>query len=373
MVWDYVVVGCGMYGSAFARRVAERGRRVLVLERRTHIGGNCFTYNDHGVEVHAYGPHIFHTSSERIWDFVNRFAPFNDYRHRVAVNFRGRLFSFPVNLLTLAQLWGVATPAEAEVRLAAARVPIAAPANLEEWALAHVGREVYETFIRGYTAKQWGRDPRALPASILRRIPIRTTYDDRYFDDTYQGIPREGYTALFHAMLDHPGIRVETGVDFFSDRRRLAGLGRTLVYTGPIDEYFECRLGRLDYRSLRFEHELREGDFQGTAIVNYTAEEVPFTRIAEHKHFANPANRWTVVSREFPQPYDAGRVPYYPVRDEKNTALYERYRDLADATGAIFGGRLGTYCYYDMHQVLAQALAEADRSLEREPAVRRAA
>jgi UDP-galactopyranose mutase len=361
--YDYLVVGSGLYGAVFARVVAEAGRRVLVVDRRPHIGGNCFSEQVDGVEVHRYGPHIFHTANERVWKFVNRFATFNHYRHRTAVNYRGRLLSFPINLLTLSQLWGVTTPAQAERRLAEERVPCARPRNLEEWILAQVGRELYETFVRGYTEKQWGRPPRELPASIIRRIPIRTTYNDRYFDDPYEGVPIGGYTRLFENLLDHDGIRCETGVDFFGQRAWLSAQATTIVFTGKIDEFFDYRHGRLEYRSLRFEHETLDGDFQGSAIVNYTAADVPFTRITEHKHFEMSAAPRTVITREFPEAYDETKIPYYPIRDEANTALYERYRRMADPLPVIFGGRLGTYQYYDMHQVVAQAIVAAEAEL----------
>ncbi len=365
MGFDYLVVGCGMYGAVYARAMAEAGLRTLVVDKRPHIGGNCFTERVEGINVHSYGPHIFHTNNAEVWSFVNRFAKFNHYRHRTVVNFRGRLLSFPINLLTLHQLWGVSTPAEAERELAAVRVPCENPQNLEQWILAQVGQELYETFIRGYTAKQWGRDPRELPASIIRRIPIRRTYDDRYFDDAYEGIPVGGYTGLFENLLDHENIRCETGIDFFAQRNWLTAQAGTLVYTGKIDEYFDYRFGRLEYRSLRFEQEVHDGDFQGNAIVNYTAAEVPHTRITEHKHFDMRESARTVITREFPDAYDETKIPYYPIRDAANAALYERYRALAKETNVIFGGRLGTYMYYDMHQVIAQALTAAEGEVAR--------
>lgn len=357
MLANYVIVGCGLYGATFARRVAELGFSAVLVDKRSHIGGNCYTENRDGINVHVYGPHIFHTDDEGIWNFVNRFATFNHYRHRGCVNHQGRLFSFPINLLTLHQLWGVATPAEAERRLAEVRVPCANPRNLEEWILAQVGRELYETFIHGYTSKQWNCEPRKLPSSIIRRIPIRLTYDDSYFDDRYQGIPVEGYTRLIENMLDHPSIRYETDVDFFENQREITALGNTMVYTGKIDEFFDYRYGRLAYRSLRFEHEHHEGNYQGAPIVNYTDKSVPFTRITEHKHFAFGTQPHTVITREFPQEYDEQKIPYYPIRDEANSEIYERYRSLAKQSGVVFGGRLGTYQYLDMHQVIGQALA----------------
>jgi len=282
VAFDYVIVGAGLFGSVLARRVAEAGRTVLLVERRPHIGGNCYSESIGGIEVHRYGAHIFHTDSVRVWEFVNRFTRMNHYRHRGVVRHGERLFSFPINLLTLHQLWGVRTPAEAEARLARERLPIDRPRNLEEWILSQVGPELYETFIRGYTAKQWGRDPAELPAAIIRRLPIRLTWDDSYFSDRYQGIPEQGYTRMFENLLDHRGIRVQTGVDFLTARNELLGAGRRLVYSGQIDQFFDYRYGPLEYRSLRFEIERRHGDFQGAAVVNYAAADVPYTRIIEH-------------------------------------------------------------------------------------------
>lgn len=355
---DFVVVGVGLFGSVFARAAAEAGRRVLLVDRRQHIGGNCYSKQIAGIEVHCYGPHIFHTNNRSVWDFVNRFTEFNHYRHRGVVRHGARLLSFPINLNTLHQLWGVITPAEAEARLAAVREPCQEHGNLEQWIVGQIGRELYELFVRGYTTKQWGRDPAELPASIIRRIPIRLTWNDNYFDDVYQGIPRHGYTRMFENMLDHPLIRVETGVDFFAHRQELTAQGR-LVYTGKIDEFFDYRFGELEYRSLRFETETLTGDFQGTAIVNYGEAATPFTRIVEHKHFEFKACSTTVITREYPQKYERGREAFYPIRDVQNTARYEQYRRLAAESQIVFGGRLGTYQYFDMHQVVAQALAIA--------------
>jgi UDP-galactopyranose mutase len=365
MPHDYLVVGCGMFGAVFARVVAENGCRVMLIDKREHIGGNCYSERIEGINVHRYGPHIFHTNNEDVWRFVNRFVEFNHFRLRTPVNFRGRLFSFPINLMTLHQMWGVTSPEDAERKLAEVRIPCGNPGNLEDWILSQVGREIYETFIRGYTTKQWGRDPRELPASIIRRLPIRGTYNDRYFDDRFEGIPIGGYTRLFENLLDHENIRFETGVDFFRERDWANRQAETLVYTGKIDEFFDYRFGQLEYRSLRFEHQVRDGDFQGSSIVNYTAAEVPYTRITEHKHFEMLESPRTVITYEFPDRYDETKVPYYPIRDERNESVYERYRKLAQETGVIFGGRLGTYMYYDMHQVVAQAICAADKELQR--------
>jgi UDP-galactopyranose mutase len=370
MHFDYLVVGCGMFGAVFARAVAEHGARVMLIDKRSHIGGNCYSEQIEGINVHRYGPHIFHTNNERVWQFVNRFAKFNHFRLRTPVNFRGRLFSFPINLMTLHQLWGVTSPDEAERKLAGVRVPCANPRNLEQWILSQVGQEIYETFIRGYTTKQWGRDPRELPAAIVHRLPIRLTYNDRYFDDLFEGIPIGGYTRLFENLLDHDNIRFETGVDYFQEREWVRQKASTLVYTGKIDEFFDYRFGRLEYRSLRFENRVLDGDFQGSAIVNYTAAEVPYTRITEHKHFELLSSPRTVITYEYPDAYDETKIPCYPVRDEQNVARYERYRELAKLTNIIFGGRLGTYMYYDMHQVVAQALTLAKNATERQSSTR---
>lgn len=358
--FDYLVVGAGMFGAVFSRLAAEAGRRCLVVDRRAHVAGNCHTENVRGIEIHRHGPHIFHTNDERVWGFVGRFGEFHPYVHRCAVRHGDRLLSFPVNLLTFHQLWGVTTPAEVEARLERERIPCDRPRSCEEWILSQVGRELYEVFFRGYTAKQWNRDPAELPASIVRRIPIRLTYDDRYFSDRFQGIPIGGYTRLVENMLDHALIRVETGVDWFADRDSLAAAAPRMVYTGCIDEFFGHRFGRLEYRSLRFEDEVVAGDHQGIAIVNYTERAVPFTRITEHKHFEGQAGLpHSIITREYPADYSEGATPYYPVRDEGNLARYERYRALAASSNVIFGGRLGTYQYYDMHQVVAQAMAVA--------------
>jgi UDP-galactopyranose mutase len=357
----FLIVGAGLFGATCARELTDAGHRVQVIEKRDHIGGNCYTRYHEAADCHehVYGAHIFHTSNEAIWSWVNRFARFNHYVNRVKVNWRGKLYSFPINLFTLYQLWGVTTPAQAREKLDAVREPIAQPANLEEWCLAQVGREVYERFVRGYTVKQWQRDPRELPASLIRRLPIRLTFDDNYFEDRYQGIPIGGYTAMFERMLS--GIEVQTGVDFLADRDYWQARADHVIYTGPIDAYFGHDAGRLEYRSLRFATELLDTpDLQGNAVVNYTEENVPFTRILEHKHFdLSSRGSHTLVTHEYPQAWSPGMPEFYPVATEDNQQLFRRYRSRADELSSrlSFGGRLGEYRYYDMHQVIGSALA----------------
>jgi UDP-galactopyranose mutase len=354
--YDTIIVGAGFFGATCAHELARRGQRVLVLDKRSHIGGNCYTEPVEGIPVHRYGAHIFHTNDERIWRYVNGFAHFRQYCHRVKVSHGGRLLSFPINLMTLHQLWGVSTPEEAERRFEEQRVPIENPRNMEEWCLATIGPDLYETFIRGYTAKQWGREPKDLPASIVRRIPVRLNFDDSYFDDRFVGIPEEGYTPIFERMLE--GIEVRTGCDFFEDRDTFERLGR-VIFTGMIDAYFDYRFGPLEYRSLRFESEVVEGDFQGCAVVNYTERDVPFTRILEHKHFHGVHSPKSVITREYPDAYEIGREPYYPIADEANKVRYEQYREIP--TDTIFGGRCGRYVYWDMHQAIGAALTLVDK------------
>ena len=363
-VLDYVIVGAGMYGSVFARYVAEAGRRVLVVDRRPNIAGNCYSERVDGVEVHRYGPHVFHAQDPEIWAFVNRFASFNHYRRRGLVRHRDRLYSFPINLMTLHQVWGVSTPLEAKRRLDAVREPTSGD-TLEAWIVGEIGRELYELFVRGYATKQWGRDPSELPSSLIKRVPIRLNWDDSYYDDRFQGVPIDGYTRMFENMLDHPNIEVQTGVDFFANRAELEAAAPQLVYSGKIDEFFDYRFGELDYRSLRFRTTRLSGDFQGAAIVNYADRNVPYTRVVEHKHLSMRENERTVVTFEYPQPYATGREPFYPVRDWRNAQLYQRYRQLADEGTAIIGGRLGSYQYLDMDQVIGQAMVAAEQTLGR--------
>tara|TARA_Y100001973_G_C5149666_1_gene307384 strand:- start:112 stop:1254 length:1143 start_codon:yes stop_codon:yes gene_type:complete len=365
--YDYLIVGAGPFGATFAREVTDAGYKCLVIDKRDHIAGNIYTEKREGVDVHVYGAHIFHTSSDRVWNYVNRFATFNNYINKPKIRYNDRIFSFPINLMTLHQLWGVMTPEEAEKKLQEVRIPCENPDNLEDWILSQVGREVYETFIKGYTMKQWQRDPKELPASIIKRLPIRMVFEENYFFDKYQGIPKDGYTQMVANMLE--GIEVKTGIDYFSDKHYLNSLADKVVFTGKIDEYFDYRFGELEYRTLRFEHEVRDGDFQGNAVINYTHPDVPFTRIVEHKHFLPekaPKIEKTVVTREYSDEYKRGKTPYYPINDEKNTGMYKKYAALAkNEPDVIFGGRLAEYKYFDMHQVIGSALVKSKRELEK--------
>ena len=365
--YDYLVVGAGLFGATFARQMADAGYRCLVVDRRKHIGGNVYSEKRDGIDVHVYGAHIFHTNDDGIWQYVNRFAEFNKYINKPKVRYGDKIYSFPINLMTLHQLWGVTSPTEAQKKLDEVRIPCENPDNLEDWILSQVGREIYETFIHGYTLKQWQRDPRELPASIIKRLPIRLIFEENYFFDKYQGIPVDGYTAMVAEMLN--GIEVRTGVEYFEHRHELDSMADRIVFTGKVDEYFGYSEGELEYRTLRFEHEHLEGDFQGNAVVNYTHPDVPFTRILEHKHFLpDTASKIpnTIITREYSAEYKRGKTPYYPINDAKNSAIYGKYVEMKKAKGdIIFGGRLAEYKYYDMHQVVGSALAKARRELEK--------
>ena len=358
--YDFLIVGAGLFGSTFAHQAKERGKTCLIIDKRNHTAGNAYTEKIEGINVHKYGPHIFHTSDESIWNYVNRFAEFNSYVNRPKVNYKGKIYSFPINLFTLYQMFGVGTPEEAKHLLADLKTNNKFPKNLEEWILSEVGEEIYRTFIYGYTKKQWGREPRELPASIIRRLPIRLTFDDNYYRDKYQGIPIGGYTRMIEKMQE--GIEVRLGVDFFEDRVKFESMAETIVFTGPIDEFFGHQHGELEYRSLRFETQILPiEDFQGNALINYTEEGIPFTRICEHKHFESTKSGSTVITKEYPQAWSSGEEKFYPVNDEENNSRYLLYRKMAEdlSTKYIFGGRLAEYKYYDMHQVIGSALAKA--------------
>jgi UDP-galactopyranose mutase len=361
-VYDYLIVGAGLFGAVFAREMTDHGYTCLVIDKRHHIGGNCYTEDVDGIQVHRYGAHIFHTNNKRIWDYVQRFAAWIPYRHRVTAWHGGRAYSFPINLRTLEELWGVKSEAEAKARLERERSPVMGD-DLESTALAQVGRELYKVFIEGYTLKQWGRHPSRLPGSILSRIAIRLTKDDVYFSDEYQGIPRDGYTRMVERMLS--GIDVRLGCDYLDSRAEWNRVARRVVYTGPLDALFSFDLGRLEYRSLRFVDERLDRDrFQDNAVVNYTEAAIPWTRIIEHKTFTGGTADFTLITREYPAAYDGLSEPYYPVPDERNTRLATEYLSRARHSGYLVGGRLGTYRYYDMHQVIAQALATAKQEID---------
>ena len=360
-MYDYLIVGAGLYGAVMARQALDAGKSVLVVDKRPHIGGNVYTEEVEGIHVHRYGAHIFHTTDRRVWDYVNRFAEFNRFTNAPVANYHGELYSLPFNMYTFNRMWGVTTPAEAAAKIEEQRkaAGITDPQNLEEQAISLVGTDIYEKLIKGYTEKQWGRPCRELPAFIIKRLPVRLTFDNNYFNARYQGIPLGGYTAMVARMLE--GAEVRTGVDYLADKTRLDALAGQVIYTGPIDAYFGYRLGALQYRSVRFETEVLDmPNFQGNAAVNYTDRETPYTRIIEHKWFEDKGQPRTVISREYSSEWKPGDEPYYPVNDEKNGALYARYRQLAEQEpGVIFGGRLGEYKYYDMDAVIAAALDKA--------------
>ena len=360
-MYDYLIVGAGLFGAVFARQAADAGKKVLVVEKRGHIAGNIFTDTVEGIHVHTYGAHIFHTNDQRVWDYVNQFARFNNFINSPVANFNGKLYSLPFNMYTFHQMWGVVTPAEAQATIARQReeAGITEPKNLEEQAISLVGTDIYETLVKGYTEKQWGRDCRDLPAFIIKRLPVRFTFNNNYFNARYQGIPEEGYTKLVENLLT--GIEVRLNTDYLENKAALDALAEKVVYTGPIDAYFGFRLGHLQYRSVRFETQVLDiENYQGNAVVNYTDRQTPFTRIIEHKHFAFGNQPKTVISREYSSEWKPGDEPYYPVNDDRNNALYAQYKALADAESkVVFGGRLGQYKYYDMDAVIAAALDAA--------------
>lgn len=359
MKYDYLIVGAGLFGAVFAHEATKRGKRCLVVEKRGHIAGNVYTEEVEGIQVHKYGAHIFHTSNEEVWQYVHRFASFNHFINSPVANYKGRLYNLPFNMNTFYQMWGVKTPTEAAQKIEAQRktAGITEPKNLEEQAISLVGEDIYRILIKGYTEKQWGRDCRDLPASIIRRLPVRFTFDNNYFRDRFQGIPEEGYTSMVEKMLE--GIEVRLNTDFLKQKDEFEAVADKVIFTGPIDAYFDYVHGALNYRSVRFETEILPiSNYQGVAVVNYNEREVPFTRIIEHKHFAFGTQEKTVISREYPSEWQLGVEPYYPVNDAQNTALYERYKALADQQDKVrFAGRLGQYKYFDMDKVIAEALA----------------
>ena len=365
-MYDYLIVGAGLFGAVFAHEAKKHGKSCLVVEKRNHIAGNIYCKNVDGIHVHQYGAHIFHTSDRKIWDYINQFSEFNNYINSPVAIYKDELYNLPFNMNTFYQMWGVTNPKEAEAMIEKQRAEsgITVPKNLEEQAISLVGTDIYEKLIKGYTGKQWGRPCTELPAFIIKRLPVRFTYDNNYFNALYQGIPDGGYTAMVEKMLE--GIEVRLNVDYLADRESLNALADKVVYTGPVDAYFGYRLGALQYRSVRFETEVLDTDnYQGNAVVNYTDAETPYTRIIEHKHFEFGTQPKTVISREYSAEWKKGDEPYYPVNDEKNGALYAEYKKLADAEpDVIFGGRLGEYKYYDMDKVIEVALDVAAKELK---------
>lgn len=362
--YDYILVGSGLYSGVFAWFAKQKGKKCLVLEKRDHIGGNVYCENTEGIHVHKYGAHIFHTSNKEVWQFVNSLAEFNRYTNSPVANYKGEMYNMPFNMNTFSKMWNIFTPAEAKKIIEEQKKEITGePKNLEEQAISLVGREIYEKLVKGYTEKQWGRDCTALPAFIIKRLPVRYTYDNNYFNDLYQGIPIGGYNVIIDRLFE--GCDIETGVDYLEKKEYYDGLGEKIVYTGTIDAYYKYQFGKLEYRSLRFESEvLDEENHQGVAVVNYTDRETPYTRIIEHKHFEFGTQPKTVITREYPVTWQEGMEPYYPVNDEKNQALYQKYAKLAEKEEhVIFGGRLGEYKYYDMDKVIASAMACAKEEL----------
>ena len=360
--YNYVLVGSGLFAGVFAWHAKKHGKSCLVVERRDHLGGNIYCEEMEGIHVHQYGAHIFHTSNKKVWDFVNGLAEFNRYTNSPVAYYKGEMYNMPFNMNTFHKLWGVRTPKEAMEKISEQQADIKGePKNLEEQAIRLVGRDIYERLIKGYTEKQWGRDCKDLPSFIIRRLPVRYTYDNNYFNDRYQGIPIGGYNVLTEKLF--AGCDVELGRDFLEDREYYREMGETVVYTGPIDAYYDYRFGKLEYRSLRFETEvLDEPNYQGNAVVNYTEREIPYTRIIEHKHFEFGTQEKTVITREYPAEWLPGMEPYYPVNDEKNAGLYQQYHQLArKEEHVIFGGRLAEYQYYDMDKVIESAMNRAER------------
>ena len=370
--YDYIIVGSGLFGSTFAYLAHKAGKSCLVIDKRPHLGGNIYCEDTQGINVHKYGAHIFHTSNKAVWDFVNSFVPFNRYTNSPVANFQGKLYNLPFNMNTFYQMWGVTTPDEAQAKIdeqkkeAVGALGGREPENLEEQALSLVGRDIYEKLIKGYTEKQWGRKCTELPSFIIRRLPVRLTFDNNYFNDSYQGIPIGGYNKLIEGLLQ--GIETKTDTDFFADRAHWENMAEKIVFTGKIDEFFDYRFGKLEYRTVRFETEkIEKQNFQGNAVINYTDSKIPYTRIIEHKHFETENPAWqkniTVISREYSTEWKYGMEPFYPVNDEKNSALYKKYKNLADSEkSVIFGGRLAEYKYYDMDDIIVEVLERFGKS-----------
>jgi UDP-galactopyranose mutase len=356
-MYDFLIVGSGLFGSVCAKELTDSGYKCLIIEKRNHIGGNCYTENRDGIHLHMYGAHIFHTSNKEVWDWINKFAIFNNYRHHVIANYKNELYSLPFNMWTFNKLWGVNHPNEAKRIISEQSLNIDNPSNLEEQAIKLVGTDIYQKLIKGYTTKQWKKNPKDLPKEIIKRLPVRFTYDNNYFYDTYQGIPIGGYTKIFEKILQN--IEIKFNVDYLNNKNHWNGLAKKVIYTGAIDEYFEYVFGELEYKTVKLHHKkINDDNFQGWSVVNYTEEEIPYTRIIEHKHFENNNTDSTWVSYEYPTEYKAKITePMYPVNDYKNNTRYNQYKDLTiNEKNVIFGGRLAEYKYYDMHQVIESAL-----------------
>jgi UDP-galactopyranose mutase len=364
MEYDYLIVGAGLFGSVFAHEAVKRGKKCIVIDKRKHIGGNVFTESVEGINVHKYGAHIFHTNDKKVWDYVNQFVEFNRYTNSPLANYKGEIYNLPFNMNTFYRLWGVSNPEEAEKIINSQRLQTAEPKNLEEQALSLVGRDIYEKLIKGYTEKQWGRDCKELPAFIINRLPLRFTWDNNYFNDKFQGVPVGGYTPIIEKLLN--GCEIKLNTDYFSQRKNFDGISKKIIYTGMLDEFYNFKFGALEYRTLRFDTEiLDKPNFQGNAVVNYTEREIPWTRIIEHKHFEYGQGCKTVVTHEYPKDFKPCDEPYYPINDEKNNFLFEKYKALADnEKNILFGGRLADYKYYDMWQVIRNALDAANSILK---------
>lgn len=362
--YDYIIVGSGLFGSVFANEAAKKGKRIKIVEKRNHIGGNIYTKEVEGIQVHKYGAHIFHTSDRIVWEYINQFAEFNRYTNSPIASYNGEIYNLPFNMNTFNKLWGVVTPEEAKNKIDRQKKSLDGkiPSNLEEKAISLVGVDIYKKLVKNYTEKQWGRTCTDLPSFIIERLPVRFTYDNNYFNDSYQGIPIGGYTQIISKMLDNDNIELELNMDFFDFREQFEKEAEKIVYTGMIDQFFDYKFGKLEYRSLRFENEiLLQENYQGNAVVNYTDADHEYTRIIEHKHFEFGKQKKTVITREYPADWKFGDEPYYPVNDEKNNGIYQKYKGLADKEEKyIFGGRLGTYQYYDMHMIIKKALKQAE-------------
>lgn len=363
MKYDYLIVGSGLFGSVFAYEMSKKGKKCLVIEKRDHIGGNVYTETQHNINVHKYGAHIFHTNNKKVWNYINQFAEFNRYTNSPVANYKGELYNLPFNMNTFYQMWKVKTPEEAKEKIEQQKreYSVENPKNLEEQAISLVGPDIYEKLVKGYTEKQWGRDCKDLPAFIIKRLPVRFTFDNNYFNDMYQGIPIGGYSKIIEKMLEDVEVRLST--DFFDDKEKWTSIADKVLFTGMIDEYYDYCYGELEYRGLEFEFEtLDMENYQGNAVINYTDRETPYTRIIEHKHFEETESPKTVITREYPREWKKGEEAYYPMNDERNTELYERYRKLAEEEeNIIFGGRLGMYQYFDMWQVIDEALNLVNR------------